>query len=161
METVHAGGAEDFDFLVGEWKIENRVLKERLANCTEWEAFSSRLFGLKKFLAGNLNIDHFSGTRDGKPFEASSIRVYHPVERVWRIYWVDSERFEVIPQVTGSFRDGIGVFYGEDQFRGQRIPLRFLWKDVSATSAVWEQAYREPNSDGWETNWVMNFRRIG
>jgi len=147
MDDRETTGPGNFDFLQGEWEITTKVLTQRLANSTEWEEFPSRLWGMEKFLSGYFNIDRFSATRRGKPFEASSIRVYQPVENVWPIYWVDSVQFEVIPQVVGTFENGIGLFYGEDKFRDRLVPLRFLWKDISRTSAVWEQAYREPDSD--------------
>ena len=34
-------GRVDFDFLFGEWSVQNRRLKERLRGCTEWETFPS------------------------------------------------------------------------------------------------------------------------
>ena len=31
----------DFDFFEGKWQLENKKLKSRLANCTEWIEFES------------------------------------------------------------------------------------------------------------------------
>jgi hypothetical protein len=32
-------GASDFDFLIGDWRVHHRRLKERLANSQEWIEF--------------------------------------------------------------------------------------------------------------------------
>jgi hypothetical protein len=32
-------GFDDFDFLIGQWKITNEFLKERLVGSTDWETF--------------------------------------------------------------------------------------------------------------------------
>src|SRR5258708_32800934 len=50
--------SNDFDFLVGQWRINNRKLKTRLNNCQEWEKFED--FGnRRKILSGLANIDDF------------------------------------------------------------------------------------------------------
>jgi len=150
----------DFDFLFGhEWRVENRVLRERLAGCTEWDEFSARLSDVRPLLGGLANCDRFSGVRDGKPFEASSLRVFDPTEETWHIYWLDTLRYRIEPQVSGRFVDGVGELYGQDRFEGRTVDLRFLWTDVDGPTPRWEQAYRDPSTGEWETNWVMEFHR--
>ncbi|MEP5611991.1 MAG: hypothetical protein ABJP45_07060 [Cyclobacteriaceae bacterium] len=157
--NVNETGPENFDFLVGEWSVHNRLLNSRLSNSTEWSEFSARLYGYTKFLGGNLNIENFEGERNGQHFHGSSIRVYNPEKREWVIYWVDSNNHEVLPQVIGIFKDGVGEFYGEDIINDEKLKLRFIWKDISEDHAVWEQAYFDENSKGWEINWIMTFDR--
>ena len=41
MQTEN-DGRNDFDFLVGNWKMRHRRLKERLKGSTEWEEFEGR-----------------------------------------------------------------------------------------------------------------------
>ena len=36
-------GVHDFDFLVGQWRVHHRKLKERLANSREWIEFEGTL----------------------------------------------------------------------------------------------------------------------
>ncbi|MEW6731340.1 MAG: hypothetical protein AB1489_08375, partial [Acidobacteriota bacterium] len=48
----------DFDFLVGNWKIHNKKLKTRLNNCTEWFEFEAS--GIcHKILNGFGNTDRY------------------------------------------------------------------------------------------------------
>src|SRR6187401_2068030 len=52
----------DFDFLVGKWKMHNRHLNKRLANCTEWTEFDSSDENTK-ILGGNADMDTYATTQ--------------------------------------------------------------------------------------------------
>jgi len=39
IEKADLSGLRDFDFLVGDWRVQHRRLKERLANSQEWQEF--------------------------------------------------------------------------------------------------------------------------
>ena len=93
-------------------------------------------------------------------FFGSSVRVYNPDKSEWTIYWVDSNNHEVLPQVTGTFNNGVGEFFGNDEFNGEAVKLRFLWKDITANSAIWEQAYFDKGTEEWEINWIMEFASL-
>jgi hypothetical protein len=43
--------------------------------------------------------------------------------------------------------------------RRERIRVRFLWTDVTATSAHWEQAFSLDREKTWMTNWTMDSTR--
>jgi hypothetical protein len=61
--------------------------------------------------------------------------------------------------VVGAFTDGVGTFFGDDQLRGQPIRVRFIWSDITARSARWEQAFSNDLGVSWEVNWIMYFDR--
>ena len=148
----------DFDFLVGkDWDVRNRVLKERLVGCDEWTEFDARLLDVRRILAGLGNIDRFVGTRDGKPFEAISLRLFNPETGLWTIYWADTSSAVLTEQVVGKFRSGEGHFEGKETHDGKDVRLRFHWSDMTERSARWEQAYFDEAREHWETNWVMEF----
>ena len=149
---------DDFNFLNGKnWKVTNSLLKERLAGNKERESFEARLFNFQLILGGLGNIDQFSGARNGISFEASSLRIYNEQEKKWSIYWIDNISQELVPQVVGSFKDGIGEFFGSEKYKEKEVKLRFLWSDISENHARWEQAYFDEQNRIWETNWVMEF----
>ncbi len=151
-------GKSDFDFLIGtDWNVRNRVLAERLAGCDEWTEFDARLLDVRKILGGLGNIDRFVGTRDGESFEAISLRLFNPQERTWTIYWADTVSAVLTQQVVGGFESGVGRFSGNEIHDGRNVQLRFLWTDVTESSARWEQAYFDADRDDWETNWIMEF----
>jgi hypothetical protein len=47
---------QDFDFFHGRWSVQHRRLKDRLANCTEWETFGGSS-NVQPLLGGAGNVD--------------------------------------------------------------------------------------------------------
>lgn len=85
----------DFDFFAGKWKMHHRRLNKRLADCKDWTEFDSWDEDVK-ILAGTANMDTYRTTQmpgmEGKPFEGVTLRLFDPTTRLWRLYWVASNR---------------------------------------------------------------------
>ena len=68
---------DDFDFLVGKWKMHNRHLNKRLADCRDWTEFDSSDANTK-ILNGAADMDTYSTTEfpglEGKLFERLTLR---------------------------------------------------------------------------------------
>src|SRR6266403_1007448 len=104
----------DFDFLVGKWKMHNRHLDKRLANCRDWTEFDSSDVNTK-ILNGAADMDTFSTTQfpgmGGKLFEGLTLRLFDPKTRLWSLYWIASNTGKIEPPVVGSFdQNGVGHF---------------------------------------------------
>ena len=148
--------AQDFDFFMGRWTVQNRRLTERLAGSDEWEEFESTSVA-HPILGGLGNEDEFR-TRHAGGFIGMSFRFFDPVKRRWSIYWADSRRpGELDPPVFGTFSGDIGVFEGEDEFEGRPIRVRFIWSGTRTRTPRWEQAFSADGGETWETNWIMDF----
>ena len=148
--------AQDFDFFMGRWTVQNRRLTERLAGSDEWEEFESTSVA-HPILGGLGNEDEFR-TRHAGGFIGMSFRFFDPVKRRWSIYWADSRRpGELDPPVFGTFSGDIGVFEGEDEFEGRPIRVRFIWSGTKTRTPRWEQAFSVDGGETWETNWIMDF----
>jgi hypothetical protein len=61
--------------------------------------------------------------------------------------------------LKGRFVDGVGTFYADDTLRGKPIKVRFIWSNITATSAHWEQAFSPDGGKTWETNWYSDFSK--
>ena len=64
-----------------------------------------------------------------------------------------------IPMI-GSFKDGRGEFYAQETHEGKHVYSRFIWSKFMADSCQWEQALSADGGRTWETNWIMEFKRV-
>ena len=160
-ETVQVRSTvRDFDFWMGRWSVRNRWLRERLAGSTEWEEFDASVVA-RPTLDGIGNEDMFRTDHAGG-FSGMSFRFFDPDAGVWSIYWADSRRPGLLdPPVLGGFDGDVGIFEGDDVFDGRPIRVRFTWSRVTTPAPRWEQAFSADGGEPWETNWVMDFTRIG
>jgi len=151
-------GRHDFDFYFGRWHIRNERLRQRLVGCDDWENFEATQ-QCRPILGGLGNIDDFvTDWRDG--FVGMTLRLFCPRTRQWSIYWAGNRDAVLEPPVLGVFEDGIGTFLGRDQHEGVPVLVRFVWSEITPTSAKWEQAFSIDEGRCWESNWVMHMTRI-
>jgi hypothetical protein len=149
----------DFDFLFGSWNINNRYLKERLCDSTEWMQFEAQS-QVESLLDGFGHLDHYRAIRDGKPFEGITVRLFNPETGEWTIHWADTARARTfLPPMVGRFIGDVGDFYGEETFDGKKVLCRFVWSRSRNDQPQWEQAFSDDGGKTWETNWVMKFTR--
>jgi hypothetical protein len=152
--------SEAFDFFIGDWTVAHRRLARRLAGCGDWVSFGGTCT-TRKILQGQGNMDDNLVDLPGDPYAAVTMRLYDPGTELWSIYWIDARYLTIDPPVRGRFEDGVGTFYGEDEFEGRPIRVRFLWSDITPISARWSQAFSPDGGETWETNWIMDFTRVG
>ena len=158
MQTKNDGRG-DFDFLIGAWKVHHRALKQRLNESTEWNEFEGETVD-RKILNGLGNMDENLLHTNTGPVQAISLRVFDPHTKEWSIYWSTDRTGILDVPMIGSFKDGRGIFYSEESFEGRHIYSRFIWSKITTNSAQWEQAFSEDGGKTWETNWIMEFKRI-
>jgi hypothetical protein len=147
---------DDFDFLHGHWDVVHRRLTIRHVNSDDWEEFpgTSTSHG---FFGGAGSFDEM--TFPTKGFSGATFRTFDEDSQQWSIYWANSGNGRLDPPVVGRFRDGTGTFFGDDTDGGTPVRVRFIWSDITPTSARWEQAFSVDGEQTWETNWVMEFTR--
>jgi hypothetical protein len=146
----------DFDFLHGKWDVANHRLVTPLAGGGDWEDFPATCT-CRALLGGPANLDEMSFPTRG--FHAITLRLFDPARAEWSIYWASSRDGLLQPPVSGRFSDGVGVFLGDDTFAGTAIRVRFVWSDLTADTASWEQSFSTDGEATWETNWTMTFTR--
>ncbi len=160
--TRPTDGRGDFDFVHGDWHIAHRTLAERAdPGCTDWQDFEGTATAWP-ILDGLGNVDRIRVPElpDGTAFEGCSVRLFDTVTRTWRIFWASTGRpGHLDPPVEGRFAGGIGRFEGADQIGGRPVHVRFEWKDITATSARWEQFFSFDVRQSWTHNWTMRWTR--
>jgi hypothetical protein len=158
VETRSA--AQDFDFLVGKWRVQHRRLKERLAGNDDWQEFEGTS-ELWKILGGAGTIDDNVIELPDGTYRAATVRALDPRTQTWSIWWVDGRTPGPLdPPMVGGFADGVGSFFADETFNGKPIRVRFLWSDITANTCRWEQSFSPDGGQNWEVNWVMHFTRL-
>lgn len=149
----------DWDWLIGNWDVWHRRLKERLAGSTEWEEFAGKS-ALWLTLGGLGTIDDNSLELPGDSYRGLTLRAFDPVARRWSIWWLDGRNpTKIDPPVLGGFEGSTGTFIGHDEFKGRPITMRFRWQDIQGPRPFWEQAFSTDEGATWEVNWLNYFTR--
>ena len=154
-------GVHDFDFLVGTWRVHSRKLKQRLMGSHDWEEFDGTIRSFK-LMEGLANVDDTEFDMPEGIYRGVAPRSYDPKTGLWAIWWIDGRNPHgaVDPPVKGRFVQGVGTFYADDTLRGKRIKVRFVWSEITQTSAHWEQAYSGDGGKTWEVNWSQVLTRV-
>lgn len=153
-------GRADFDFLHGSWSVRHRRLAERLAGCAEWDEFGGTM-ECRPLLDGLANVDDNVIDLPAGGYRAVTLRWFDPGSALWTIHWIDGRAPGLDPPMIGSFDGVVGSFHGADRLDGRAVKVRFLWDRITRQSARWQQAFAWADSDEWETNWIMEFGRVG
>ena len=151
-------GRNDFDFLIGAWKVHHRILKQRLKGSLDWQELDGDTVN-RKVLNGLGNIEETIINMKTGPVHAIALRLFDPKLKEWSIYWSTDRTGTLDVPMIGGFKDGCGEFYSQEVFEGRHIYSRFIWSNITASSAQWEQAFSEDGGQTWETNWIMEFER--
>jgi hypothetical protein len=157
----NVSGLHDFDFLIGDWRVQHTRLKVWLAGSHDWFEFGGTS-SMRPTMGGWGNIEDAVVCAPAGTYRAMAIRSYDPRTGQWAIWWLDGRNplGGLDPSVKGGFRNGEGTFYGDDTFGGKPIRVRFTWSRITPTSAHWEQAFSPDGGITWETNWKADFTRV-
>lgn len=152
-----ASSAKDFDFLVGEWRVQHRRLTPDGTTWVDFEGTCSN----RTVMNGAANIEEHALNAPSGAYRAVGLRSYDAKTGDWAIWWLDG-RYPAGPlgsPVKGRFENGVGRFYADYEQGGKPMRVRFVWSEITPTSARWEQASSADGGKTWAPNWIMNFQR--
>jgi hypothetical protein len=155
-------GQHDFDFEIGTWKIHLSRLQDRLVGSTTWVKFDGTS-GTRKVWDGRANLEEFETDSPTGHIEGLTLRVYNPQTHQWSIYWANSKDptlGQPIQPMVGEFKNGRGEFYDQELWKGRSVYVRFIWSDITPTSAHFEQSYSDDGGKTWEVNWITDQTRV-
>jgi len=154
-------GAHDFDFLLGDWKAHVRRLPDRLVGSTNWVEYDS-ISNHKKLLDTNANFEEFEVDSPAKHLhiKGQTLRMYNPESHQWSIYLLELDKGTLsLPPVVGGFNGNRGEFYDQEEWKGRKILVRYVWLNISPKSARMEQSFSPDGGKAWETNWICELTR--
>lgn len=158
-ETVR-DGQHDFDFEIGTWATDVRVLRNPLSGKQPvWAEYRGTSL-VRSLMDGRANSVELSVAGPAGRIEGISLRLYDPGARRWSLNFASLREGALTPPVIGGFgADGRGVFYGDDKLGERPIRVRFVITPVSADEARFEQAFSADGGATWEVNWIAVDRR--
>ena len=156
MTASKTSSKNDFDYLLGNWTIKNRTLKEPLSGSDDWEEFDATQ-ECRQILLGAGNFDIFHTELGGKPFEGLTVRLFDPKTRLWTIYWADSAAMKLDDGKTGSFDGDVGEFFGREVVAGKDVIVKFHWDKRDPKAPVYSRAFSVDTGRSWEWNWYSHF----
>jgi len=152
-------GQHDFDFEIGTWKIHLKRLLHPLTGSTTWTEFDGTSI-TRKLWNGRANIEQFETTGAGNHIEGLTLRLYNSESHQWSIYWAASKDGVLGIPTIGEFKNGQGEFYDQEPYSGRAILVRYIWSQITPTSAHFEQSFSDNGGKTWEVNWITDQNRI-
>ncbi len=154
-------GSKDFDWMVGKWQARLKRLVNPLTGSTTWVEYAGTQT-TTNVLGGKAVMDEFvvDSPAAKTRIEALTVRLYNPANQTWSIYWANAANGAFsMPATVGRWKDGRGEFYDHEEWNGRWILVRFVWSDITPTSAHFEQAFSEDGGKTWEVNWISDLSR--
>lgn len=109
-------GQHDFDFEIGTWATDVRVLRNPLSGKQPvWAEYRGTSL-VRSLMDGRANSVELSVAGPAGKIEGISLRLYDPGARRWSLNFASLRDGALTPPVIGGFgADGRGVFYGYDK----------------------------------------------
>lgn len=146
------GKPGDFDFLSGEWKIDNRQLKNGA-----WERFDGEAT-VHGILAGVGSVEELR--IPARNFSGMGLRLLDVERKLWADYWVNARSGVLTPPPSwGSFVDGVGIWDADDSEDDRPVIYRGQWDRITPKSCRWLQASSRDGGQSWQESWVMHWTR--
>jgi hypothetical protein len=152
-------GQHDFDFDIGTWKTHLRRLMHPLTGSTTWVEYEGTTV-VRKVWNGRANLAELEADGPSGHLEVLSLRLYNPEAHQWSLNSANAKGGTVSVPTVGEFRNARGEFYDREEINGRMVLVRNVWKDISANSCTFEQAFSDDGGKTWEVNWVAVDTRI-
>jgi hypothetical protein len=160
--TALRDGQHDFDFAHGSWTVRLRRLAKPLSGSTEWVEYDGAS-ECRPIWDGRANVDEFRvrSATTGAVIDGLTVRLYDQETAEWSLYWANARTGMSLPPTVGHFDgQGIGAFYDEEELDGRPILVRYVWSDITPSSAHFEQSFSTDNGATWEPNWISDQARL-
>jgi hypothetical protein len=152
-------GQRDFDFDVGTWRTQTSRLRHPLSGSTEWFDMEG-VTVVRTVWGGRANLAEFESDGPDGHLELLSLRLYDPEAHQWRLNVATSKVGTLSVPMVGSFHDGYGEFFDQEDFNGRSILVRFTFRSLGPSAARSEQAFSDDGGKTWETNWINRYTRL-
>lgn len=144
----------EFDFLIGEWRIDHR----RLKSPGVWDAFAGEATCWTVWQGAGLIEELRIPARD---FTGMGVRLIDVENGVWSDVWVNAKSGVLRgPGMMGGFVNGEGWFVADEMDGDKPIKVRGIWESITGSAHGWRQSVSRDGGATWEDNWLMDWTKI-
>jgi len=160
-QKVLRDGQHDFDFLLGSWKFHLSRLDHPLTGSAKWIEFDGTCI-CRPIWNGLAQIEEVELDGPKGRIQGLTLRLYNPQSQQWNLNWASRSTGMLGVPTIGSFdvKNGRGEFFDQEAVNGRMVLLRYVWSDITSTSAHFEQSFSEDGGKTWEVNWITNQVRV-
>lgn len=153
-------GAHDFDWEVGVWNTQLRVLRQNSDGTTAWVTYqgTSNVIPIWNCRADMVQLE--ATGPGGRHIEAINLRLYDKETGQWNLNFANAEAALFGVPTIGEFHDGVGRFYDEEPIGGRQVLVRGMWSHITATSAHFVQSISDDGGKTWQVNWIADDTRV-
>ncbi len=153
-------GRHDFDFLLGKWKYHLKRLAHPLTGSTDWVSYEATS-DCRPLWSGKAQIDEFDAVGPAGHIEGAMLRLYNPKSHQWSLNWSTAKDGVLSVPTVGSFQDGRGEFYDQEEVNGRMLLVRAVWSATTTKHPHFEQSFSIDGGKTWEVNWITDQERVG
>lgn len=157
-QKTERDASHDFDFEIGDWNTHVKRLQHPLSGSTTWVEYTGTT-NVRGVLGKRANLAELVIEGPSGKIEGAALRLYHPDTRQWSIHYFSVGDGSLTAPLSGEFRDGRGVFSGQDTFGGRAVLVRFIIIKETADRYRFEQSFSDDGGEHWELNWVATDNR--
>lgn len=151
-------GSRDFDFEIGEWTTHVKRLQRPLSGSTTWVEYSGTTT-VRGVLGRRANLAELTIAGPAGRIEGAALRLYNPETRQWSVNYFSAADGTLTAPLFGEFRNGRGLFHGQDTFAGRAVLVRFVIVKETDDRYRFEQSFSADGGEHWELNWVATDTR--
>jgi hypothetical protein len=140
--------ANQFDFWIGEWKVEWQNTDSTKAEGTNV---------VTSILGSCVIEENFSG-KPGVDFMGKSFSVYNPAKRMWQQTWVDDQGGYMV--FTGGMENDKMILSRKISKDEKGLIQRMIFYNISKDEFDWNWESSENNGVTWTLNWKLHYSRI-
>ena len=157
--AAETDGQHDFDFELGTWKTQLKVLVHPLTGSTTWVEMNGTTV-VEGIWQGRANLVQLEVDGPSGHIEGLSLRLYNPESHQWSLNFANSKTGALGVPTVGEFKNGRGEFYDEEPINGRMVLVRNIWSGITPDACHFEQAFSSDGGKTWETNWIATDTRV-
>ena len=152
-------GSRDFDFEIGTWRTELRLLVSPLGAPADWAEYTGTTV-VTKVWGGDANLVELDATGARGRIRALSLRLYDPASRQWSLNFSNARSGVMATPSVGGFKDGRGEFHSHEAVGGRTSWVRFEITPLGPDSIRFVQTVSQDGGRTWTPNWIALDTRL-